>query len=589
MKLSKKTLGLGAVALAVAGAVAVQLAWHPFGRLWKGQPRQVALDFARPDALIDSESLSRLPRDMLRVPLLRDVLTEDFVNYYEDNEGRLSVAGALRRIAFEHDLDWTDALLRRVFDEPARVMLWRGPDGKLRYWALAMDRNGLAKVLQALGTVAPGDKQLTRAGEIDGVPLYALRIGPSRSLLLIGKGDRLVALSEAGMLLDAEGAPIGERARAVAAWLSADAASHAAMQQSFALEGERKSGHRVVVGANYLSFGYQTYFPAIEALRFDFSPAKDGATGWRTSALTDGARLPQSWNGAALWQALPSDPAACAMLPVDWQAAGKMLKTVTGGADALARQVGEAFTGPAAVCWYDKSPLAAPLFAASIRSEEAATALKPVLGTLFEQVIGAHEPKAGGEKGQYVRLPVQEKSGAAARWMRPVSSPYGTKAARGTPFAGKLTGGRYFPVTLALTQRTVLFSPDAALVDDALAVLAKRYPAASDSMARATLGRTVLTFTPASLAPLMRREALAALPSDQEPLFLNAARVHLLPKLKALGAYPPVSLVLPADVPGKRAWVPVEWQFGAAPGRPSSGGALKGDEPPGTPEAGARE
>lgn len=160
---------------------------------------------------------------MLRVPLLRDVLTEDFVKYYEDNEGRLSASGALRRIAFEHDLDWGDALLKRVFDEPGRLMAWRGADGTLRYWALSMERNGLAKVLQTLGTIAPADTQLSRAGEVGGTPLYALRIGPARSLLLAGKGDRLVVLSEAGMLLDAEGKPIGARAKAVAAWLSEDA------------------------------------------------------------------------------------------------------------------------------------------------------------------------------------------------------------------------------------------------------------------------------------------------------------------------------------------------------------------------------
>jgi len=571
MKLTRKKAALGAAALAVAAGVVVQLVWHPFGgRLWKGKAREVVLDVAAPDVLVDSESLSRLPRDMLRVPLLRDVLTEDFVNYYEANEGRLSAAGALRRIAFEHDLDWSDALLKRVFDEPARLMLWRGPDGTLRYWALAMQRNGLAKVLQSLAAVAPGDTQLTKAAEIGGVPLYALRLSASRSLLVAGKGDRLVVLSEAGMLLDPDNKPIGARADAVSGWLSEDAAAREAPLHAFGLEPAKgaPAGHRVVVGVNYLSFGYQAFFPGVEALRFDFAgengKPKAGAD-WSSAALLDGARLPGRWDTAALWRSLPADPAACATLPVDWQAAGKMLESVS-GKDGLATQVGEALAGPAAVCWYGKSSLAAPLFAARLKLPQAAAALRPLLGEVFEQVVGAHEPRAGGEKGAYVRLPLQHSEVAGANvWTRPVSSPYGTRRAKGAPFAAQLSAGAYFPVTLALAGDTVLFSPDAALVEDALAVAAKRFPAAADSMPREQQARTVLSFTPSTLAPLARREAIDALPADQEAVFLNAARAHLFPKLKMLATYPAVSLVLPASLPAQRAWVPVQWrQAGAA-------------------------
>ncbi|KJK20662.1 hypothetical protein UB46_31240 [Burkholderiaceae bacterium 16] len=575
MTISRKKIALGAVALAVAAGVAMQLVWHPFGRAWKGQPRQLELDFSRPDALADSESLSSLPRDMLRVPLLRDVLTEDFVNYYEDNEGRLSAAGALRRIAFEHELDWSDALLKRVFDEPGRLMAWRGADGTLRYWALSMERNGLAKVLQTLGTIAPADTQLSRAGEIDGTPLYALRIGPARSLLLAGKGDRLVILSEAGMLLDAESKPIAARAKAVAAWLSDDAGAREAPLQSFALDAAKgpPKGHRVVVGANYLSFGYQAFFPGIEALRFDLAggdpkAGTDDAV-WRSAVLVDGARLPGQWNTAELWKALPADPAACATLPVDWQAAGKMLQKVSDGKEELATQVGQAFDGPAAVCWYSKSALVAPLFVARIKSADAAATLRPVLASLFGQVIGAYEPNAGGEKGAYARLPVQNREGAggAVLWSRAVSSPYGTREAKGAPFAAQLSAGAYFPVTLALAGNTVLFSPDGALVDDALAVQGKRFPAVADTMQRGQQARTVLSFTPSALAPLVRREATKALPADQEALFLNAARAHLFPKLKALGAYPAVSLVLADSLPSGRGWVPVNWQQAGVPPR----------------------
>ena len=78
MKLTRKQIAVGAVALVVAGAAVVQMVWHPFhlfGRTRALHARQVQLDLTYPDALIDSQRLSQLPRDVLRVPLLRDVLT----------------------------------------------------------------------------------------------------------------------------------------------------------------------------------------------------------------------------------------------------------------------------------------------------------------------------------------------------------------------------------------------------------------------------------------------------------------------------------------------------------------------------------
>ena len=51
----------------------------------------------------------------------------------------------------ERDLSWTDQIVASVFDEPADVMLWRGPRGTLDYWALAMSRGSLATVVPGNG------------------------------------------------------------------------------------------------------------------------------------------------------------------------------------------------------------------------------------------------------------------------------------------------------------------------------------------------------------------------------------------------------------------------------------------------------
>ncbi|CAJ0743094.1 DUF2138 domain-containing protein [Ralstonia mannitolilytica] len=582
MKLTRKQIAAGAIVLVAAGAAVVQMVWHPFGRTRPLHARQVQLDLTYPDALIDSQSLSQLPRDVLRVPLLRDVLTEDFVAYYEANEERLSVAGALRRLAYEQKLDLAETVLKHVFDEPARVMLWRGPDDKLRYWVLSMQRNGLAKALEAVATVAASDSQLSKVADAlgdSGAPVYALRLSATRSILVASKGDRLIALSEPGILLDKDGKPISKQASALSALLSDDTGKRNVQGTAYVLPAQEPTGHHVVVSANYLSFGYQQYFPGIEALRFDFGAGASGNT-WQSAALIDPSRLTGKWDNAGLWRALPSDPAACATLPVDWKAAGALLRTVAGDAKEIreaAAHVGEAFAGPAAACWYGKSSLVAPLFVAKLSSASQAEAVKPALGALFGQIVGAYEAKAQADdkSGPYKRLPVTTKQGPAnaTLWQRPVSARYGTAQSAGAPFAAQLSSERYFPVTLAIAGDVVVFSPDARLVDDALAVLAKRFPAVADSLPKDKVERIVLTMTPAALAPLVRREAGAALPADQEAVFLNAAQTHLFPKLKALSRYAPVSLALDGGMPSSRGWVPVTW-LSSGRGLPAGGDGM---------------
>ena len=164
-----------------------------------GERSALGLDLQRPDALIESASLSRLPKDLLAVPLLRDTLTEDFVFYYEHNADRLGLVGSLRRIIYERDLKLRDELLDELLDQPADVALWKGADGKLKHFVMVMQRGGLAKVLEPLAHVALDDTQLSKTGElhVDGgsVPLYRLNYLGDRALLLASHGDKLLVLS----------------------------------------------------------------------------------------------------------------------------------------------------------------------------------------------------------------------------------------------------------------------------------------------------------------------------------------------------------------------------------------------------------
>jgi uncharacterized protein YfaA (DUF2138 family) len=563
----KKTLF--AVIFLIGALVAVQAVFRPFGGKVTLHSSATTFDIHYPDAIIDSAAFSRLPRDMIRVPLLQTLLTQDFVDYYESGSTRLSAEGTIRRLAFEHDLDWRDEIIKRVFDEPSRVLLWRSPDGRLGYWVMVMRRNGLAKLMQAVGNVAASDSQLSQAGTLAGnVPVYALKLAVGHILLFAAKDDRLIILSKPGILFGDDGGMIAERENALATMLD-DGGEEALRAYHLNSPPDGTSGHRLVVSANYLSFSYQTFFPGINALSFEFAASgkndADASGNWKTAALIDSDRLPQHWDSADLWRALPANAAACASLPVDWAGAADLLdKLDNSDKQAISNVLRENLASPAGLCWYAKSALAAPVFVARVKPEAAKdpAALKSALSDVFSDIIGAYEAKADSEEN-YRRLPVKvsEPATGATLWMRPVSAWSGTAQSAGSPWSDQLSESRYFPVTLALAHGYVVFSPDARLVNDTLAVLDKRYPAIADTLAPKRLAVTVMLVTPSAAAALVEREAGRALPADRETILRNASRMHLLPKLHAVASYPPFSLSLPDAQPPSTGWVPVAWHF----------------------------
>ncbi|HEX7985093.1 MAG TPA: DUF2138 family protein, partial [Duganella sp.] len=200
--MNKKVLFRSLAGVGLVGAALI--AYRAFGWGHMGPVNDLKLDLSRPDALVMTPSLSTLPRDLLTVPLARDVLREEFLFYYEQTEDRLGLKGSLRRIAYEHELGWGDQLLRMVLDQPAEVALWRDADGSLKHYAIAVSRSQLTRVLEEAGKIALKDTQMTVAGALrvdgDKVPVYALNYAYHRTLLFAAHGQRLVILSHPGML-----------------------------------------------------------------------------------------------------------------------------------------------------------------------------------------------------------------------------------------------------------------------------------------------------------------------------------------------------------------------------------------------------
>ncbi|PTQ67982.1 DUF2138 domain-containing protein [Pseudomonas sp. GV071] len=513
---------------------------------------ELQLDLQHPQVLIESESLSRLPKDLLAVPLLRDTLTEDLVFYYEANPDRLGITGSLRRIIYEHDLELQDTLLEQLLDQPAQVALWRGADGKLKNFMVLMERGGLARLLEPLAHVAADDTQLRQVAELrvdgDAVPLYRLRYNGERALLFASYGDKLVMLSNPGMLLesDSEGAQLGKGAtEAVEAMLNGEAA----FTEGFGLKERGELKQRISLGSDYVAMGYQRFIPSFAGLRFEM----DGS-GWHSYlALSDSSET-TTLDFNPIWRAMPMGASACVALPVAPAVHEKMLAKV-GAEPAVAKQLSEHLTGAAGLCWYPNSRLHSPLLVGQL-DDKAGSSLDENLGKLFGSVIGAWESNVEGGI-----FPVSDEArGDGHSWQREVSSNFGQYPTSEAQVPDAIVTNGFFRISLVRHGSTLLFSLDDTLVNKGLDALDKRFPPLADVLPKDAVVPAYLA--PNTLSTLFEQETLDALPSDMEPVFRNAAQTLLLPKLKALAGHNSYALTLPADAApdSKWQWLPLEWR-----------------------------
>ncbi|MGY4531016.1 uncharacterized protein YfaA (DUF2138 family) [Pseudomonas sp. TE3786] len=552
----RKRRALIALAIAVPlSAAAGLLAWwqqHLEPPRTLAESSELQLDLTHPQVLIESESLSRLPKDLLAVPLLRDTLTEDLVFYYESNPDRLGITGSLRRIIYEHDLQLQDSLLEQLLDQPAQVALWRGADGKLKNFMVLMERGGLARVLEPLAHVATDDTQLRQVAELrvdgDAVPLYRLRYNGERALLFASHGDKLVMLSNPGMLLDSdsEGAQLGKGAtEAVEAMLNGDEA----FTEGFGLKERGELKQRISLGSDYVAMGYQRFIPTFAGLRFEM----DGA-GWHSYlALNDsGDKTTLDFN--PIWRAMPMGASACVALPLAPAVHEKMFAKV-GAEPDVAKQLAEHLTGAAGLCWYPNSRLHSPLLVGQL-DDKAGASLDDNLGKLFGSVIGAWESEVEGGI-----FPVNDEvRDYGHAWQREVSSNFGQYPTSAAQVPEAMVTSGFFRVSLVRHGSTLLFSLDDALVAKGLDALDKRFPPLADVLPKDAVVPAYLA--PSTLSNLLQQETLDALPSDMEPVFRNAAQTLLLPKLKALAGHQNYALTLPADAApdANWQWLPLEWR-----------------------------
>ncbi|HMU65784.1 MAG TPA: DUF2138 family protein [Cellvibrionaceae bacterium] len=532
--------GLGILVLLSGVLVASQ---GVFGRFWQRAAEPVAiknrqnLELSAPDGLLEAERLSQLPKDLLSAPFLADLLSDDFVFYYQHNAEKLAVIGTLRRLAFEHNLTLPEQLISQLLDTPAQVALWKGDEGKLSY-SLARLELGLAaplgKVLanfiSAASEIAQTDKQLKFAGEIslnkNKVPFFSLDYLSGRSLLFAFQGEHLIVASHQELLQDEPG-HFRPEAQTIIEQLFAN-------QQPFKThfnlsDTQPKAQARISLDAHFFTLGYQDYLPALEGVRFELSEGK-----WQSFiGLAKGDHKARF--AADLWAKAPADASLCALMPVNPAALNSIISE-----QQQNPKITQAFTGRSFVCWFANAPLAKPLIGAELTSDGASAEFDAEITALFDKTIRNNKvPKTTDEAGNTI------SPGGYAPSNIQVTDVEGGKQWQKSDGKGK-------PIATLLRQHNfMLFSLHAPLLQHGADTLAKRYPALGDKLPNKEA--MALFLAPQGLATLLQTEIRQmAADNDLGPL---------LPKLTALGKKP--ALVAQFDA-GKQAdsamsWYPLQW------------------------------
>jgi uncharacterized protein YfaA (DUF2138 family) len=372
------------VLLVGVGAVVAWYRWH----LPAKPDNQAQINLGTPDVWLHSQNLALLPHDLLQVPLLKSLLTEDFLYFYQQDVDWLSLQGALRRISFEHDLKWSDDLLKDVASAPTDVYLWRDGTHALRYWAVSIQRDYLLTLAQQLAQLKwASDKQVTEIGRItvdgDDVPLLKVTLSATRSMILVAHGSRLVLFSDSAMLSRDKGKLDPHADAFVQSLLAKDAAARGKLisgPQAPHMTVEQPQ--TIWMSNRFFALGYGALLPDVQALRFDY----DGKV-WSGKANTRHvAPDPQ------IWSQIPAYAALCNSTSVDWTQVASVLQSAKAPVEQLLKNKGlNSLSATGAVCWYAEKDdeVAQPLFVA-LRGDKPESIAPADMAALFNWGIGTN-------------------------------------------------------------------------------------------------------------------------------------------------------------------------------------------------------
>lgn len=499
-----------------------------------------------PDAVIATKSLSSLPQDIIKIPILKDLLTEDFVFYYNDGGADwLSFKGALARISFEQKTDWPSQVLAWLLNGPAEIALWKGNDGKLNHFMVVIDQTGVKALIESMvksNAAFPKDQQLgDETSDTNKRKVQVLNLGSERKIYLASEGNLFFIYSDLNMIL-----PTNERT------LKDRVISFFGVSDQIGVFGPKlgNANHVLTVNAKYLSFGYQAFFDSIKAFQFRYDEQ-----GWKTAVLTSTEmKLPDQKD----WSQLPRGAAFCAALPVDKKKIESIIKAGNWLEKAADTAVG---------CWYPTSKLYSPVLA--LRGDYSELIQNSdELRKLFNSVIGSREAlwKPAVEEGGLPTLIYKkkldvkvEKQASQVSFTREVGGRFGLYNSKKSSDSAKLGSKRFFRVKLSVTPGSILFSPDDQLVDQSLNTIAGKFPSMQTMMSSKSSGVSIFV-SPEALAKLAKSSMLESLPQAQESIFRGAVSKHLFPNLDKFAKRPAQTASLGAADDSNQSAVGLRWK-----------------------------
>ncbi|HEY6527361.1 MAG TPA: DUF2138 family protein [Cellvibrionaceae bacterium] len=548
----RRTLLIVSIGLFVVLGGALAASQGMFGRFWQRAPVATTvaiadgpeLNLLAPDALIEAEHLSQLPKDLLKAPFLADLLSDDFVFYYEHNAEKLALIGTLRRLAFERNLTLPEQLISQLLDTQAQVALWKARDGKLTFSLARLDLGlaaplgqAVANFLNAATEIAQTDVQLKSAGELtinkDTVPFFSLRYLTDRSLAFGFYKGSLVVASHMELIQDSNNQFHPDAQKVIAQLFT----NEQPFKQHFNLTGatdKNKIQARISVDAHFFTLGYQDYLPALAALRFDLNAGQ-----WESFlALKNGDHA--AMFDASLWANAPADASLCAFMPVQPQALNPIITEQQQNPKIL-----QAFTGRSFICWFANTPLAKPLIGAELAAASSFTEFDAEISALFDKAIRNNKlPRQAAEENASANPPTTAASTSAPSNMSVTDIDSGKQwqksDAKGRPLA-----------TLARKNAFLLFSLYEPLIQHGLDTLAKQYPALGDKLPNKDA--VALFVAPGPLSNLLQNE-IRQTASD-------TTLGPLLQKLAALGKKPAVVAQFDASskATSPMSWYPLNW------------------------------
>lgn len=587
---------------------------------------QAQINLGAPDVWIHSQNLALMPHDVLQEPILKSVLTEDFLYFYQQDVDWLSLQGVMRRLSFEHDLNVSDTLLKDIASAPTDVYMWHDGTHGLRYWAISIERNpllGFAQQLAKLKLVA--DKQITEVGRVnidgDDVPLLKINLSSQRTMLLVAHSKRLVLFSDSAMLTRDEGELDPHADTLLRSLLATDVA-----QRSPLINGDQApvmthpQQQTIWMSNRFYAQGYAAFTPDVQALRFDF----DG-TNWSGQANVRHVNAdPQ------IWTQIPAYAASCFSTSIDWSQVEVALKAAKAPVDNLLNTKAlESLAPTGAVCWFAErgDDVAQPLFVA-LRTAQ--STVKPEdLNALFDWGVAqnrdyqqpllelkaqkrnlsaqlnsltdelkslkkdhrheSHKDKSDAEIAQanmvysdtvkekkdemdQLDLKLDELSDQLKAAKKELEPEIQKAQALTTQQQGSFTTIKRTESIvsaanpmLAFSPQVIYFSPNSSLVQRAMRVAEKRYPNLQESTGSIDAHRKTLVYiNPSKLSQLFTQTGQHALSPKTDQRLRTAFDYHMPERMSALAKFKPftVSVDHASVLDGGSHWQPLMKQSG---------------------------